>query len=100
MNAQLDCGEKRGDDFAGQMADAALVVTARHAVRGPSVERELELWHSFGKVVRDTGCARPRGDAAGQADRRRLSRRPGARDARVVHRSGAGPVAGMRGAMN
>jgi hypothetical protein len=53
----LDCGEKRRDDFAGRLADAALTVTARHGVHGPSVERELELWHSLGAVVRDTGCA-------------------------------------------
>jgi len=57
MNASWDCGEKRRDDFAGKLADAALAVTARHGVRGPSVERELELWHSLGEVVRDTGCA-------------------------------------------
>jgi hypothetical protein len=57
MNSSWDCGEKRRDDFAGKLADAALVVTARHDVRGSSVERELELWHSLGDVVRDTGCA-------------------------------------------
>ena len=57
MNAGTDCGGKRRDDFAGQMADTALVVTARHDVGGPSVKRELELWHSLDDVVRDTGCA-------------------------------------------
>jgi len=57
MNASLGCGEKRRDDFAGKLADAALVVTAEHGVRGPSVERELELWHSLGNVVRDSNCA-------------------------------------------
>jgi hypothetical protein len=62
MNAQLDCGETGRDDFAGQMADAALVVTARHDVRGPSVEREIELWHSLDGVVRDTGCEPGRED--------------------------------------
>jgi hypothetical protein len=35
-------------------------VTAKHDVRGPSVERELELWHSLGDVVRQTGCAADR----------------------------------------
>jgi hypothetical protein len=57
MNASIDCGETGRDQFAGELADAALVVTARHGVRGPSVERELELWHTFGDVVRETGCA-------------------------------------------
>ena len=57
MNASLGCGEQRRDDFAGKLADAALVVTAKHGVRGLSVERELELWHSLGDVVRDSGCA-------------------------------------------
>jgi hypothetical protein len=33
------------------------VVTAKHGVQGPSVERELELWHSLGDIVRDSGCA-------------------------------------------
>jgi hypothetical protein len=63
MNASWDCGEKRRDDFAGKLADTALVVTAQHGVRGPSVERELELWHSLGDVVRDTGCAPGREEA-------------------------------------
>ena len=63
MNAITDCGEKGRDDFAGRLADAALDVTARHEVRGSSVERELELWHSLGDVVRDTGCAPDREDA-------------------------------------
>jgi hypothetical protein len=57
MKAGTDCGGKRRDDFAGQMADTALIVTARYDVGGPSVERELELWHSLDDVVRDTGCA-------------------------------------------
>ncbi|HEX5269296.1 MAG TPA: hypothetical protein VFW33_02360 [Gemmataceae bacterium] len=57
MNASWDCGEKRRDDFAGSLADAALVVTANQSVRGSSVDRELELWHSMGDVVRETGCA-------------------------------------------
>jgi hypothetical protein len=63
MNASWDCGEKRRDDFAGKLTDAALVVTARHNVHGSSVERELELWHSLGDVVRDTGCASDREEA-------------------------------------
>jgi hypothetical protein len=62
MNAMWECGEKRPDDFAGRLADAALAVTARHGVRGSSVERELELWHSLGDVVRDTSCAPGRED--------------------------------------
>jgi hypothetical protein len=57
MNARLNSGEQRRDDFAGRMVDAALVVAARHDVADPSVERELELWHSLGEVVRDTDCA-------------------------------------------
>src|SRR6516165_10331743 len=57
MSSLRDCIEKRCDDFAGRLADAALAVTARHGVRGPSVERELELWHSLGNVVRESGCA-------------------------------------------
>ncbi len=63
MNAILDSGEKRRDDFAGRLADAALAATARHAVRGSSVERELELWHSLEDVVRDTDCAPDREEA-------------------------------------
>jgi hypothetical protein len=63
MNARLDCGEKKRDDFAGRMADAALTVTARHDVNGPSVERELELWHSLGDVVRGADCAPGREEA-------------------------------------
>jgi hypothetical protein len=63
MNAQCDCGEKRRDDFAGRMADAALIVTARHDVDGPSVERELELWRSMGDVVRGADCAPGREEA-------------------------------------
>jgi hypothetical protein len=63
MNAPLDCGENRRDDFAGTLADAALMVTARHDVHGSSVERELELWHSLGDVARDTGCAPDREEA-------------------------------------
>jgi hypothetical protein len=58
MNALRNCAEKRRDDFAGRLAEAALAVTSRHEVRGPSVERELELWHSLGDVVRDMGLAR------------------------------------------
>jgi hypothetical protein len=57
MNASLGCGVMRRDDFAGNLADAALAVTARHGVQGSSVERELELWHSLGDVVRDSSCA-------------------------------------------
>jgi hypothetical protein len=57
MNASWDCTEKGRDDFAGNLADAALVVTARQGVSGSSVDRELELWHSLGDVVRDTDCA-------------------------------------------
>jgi hypothetical protein len=56
MKIEWDCGESGLDDFAGRLADAALAVTTRHDVPGPSVERELELWHSLGDVVRDTGC--------------------------------------------
>src|SRR5262249_58920554 len=63
MNATWDCGEKQRDDFAGQMADAALVVTARHGVSGPSVERELELWHSLDTVVSGADCAAGRDEA-------------------------------------
>ncbi len=55
MNATLDCNEQRRDDIAGRLADAALVVTAKHGVSGSSVERELELWHSLGDVVRENG---------------------------------------------
>jgi hypothetical protein len=62
MNASWDCGEKRRDDFAGSLADAALMVTARHGVHGSSVERELELWHSLGDVVREIGCASDRAE--------------------------------------
>jgi hypothetical protein len=57
MNVSWDYAEKRRDDFAGNLVDAALVVTARNGVRGPSVEHELELWHTLGDVVRDAGCA-------------------------------------------
>ena len=82
MNARLNSGEQRRDDFAGRMADAALVVAARHDVAGPSVERELELWHSLGERRARYGLrSGPRRDAAGAADRRRLSRRTGPRDA-------------------
>jgi hypothetical protein len=56
MNASSACGEKRCDDLTGTLADAALVVTAQQGVRGPSVERELELWHSLDEVVRENGC--------------------------------------------
>ena len=63
MNASLSCGEKRRDDFAGSLADAALVVTAKHGVSGPSVERELELWHSLGEAVRAGDCAPGREEA-------------------------------------
>jgi hypothetical protein len=62
MNAS-PCFEERRNDFAGHLADAALAVTARHGVRGESVERELELWHSFGDVVRRRGCAPEQRDA-------------------------------------
>lgn len=57
MNALRNCAEKQHDDFAGRLAEAALAVTARHDGRGPSVERELELWHSLGAVVRGTNLA-------------------------------------------
>ena len=63
MSASWDCGDERRDDIAGKLADTALAVTARHSVRGPSVERELELWHSFGAVVSDTDCAPGREEA-------------------------------------
>jgi hypothetical protein len=63
MSTMLDCVEERRDDFAGQLADTALVVTARHGVAGPSVERELELWHSLGDVVRGAGCTAERREA-------------------------------------
>ena len=63
MNTERDCGERRRDDFAGRMADAALLVTARHDVNGPSVERELELWHSLDNVVRGADCAPGREEA-------------------------------------
>jgi hypothetical protein len=57
MNAWSGNGARRRDDFAGKLVDAVLKVTAKYGVDGPSVERELELWHSLGDVVRDTGCA-------------------------------------------
>jgi hypothetical protein len=57
MNAPWDCGEKPRGDFSGQLTDTALAVTARHGVRGPSVERELELWHSLDTVVSGANCA-------------------------------------------
>ncbi|HZT82991.1 MAG TPA: hypothetical protein VFA26_22365 [Gemmataceae bacterium] len=63
MNASLDCGERRRDNFAGQLADAALIVTAEHGVAGPSVERELELWHALDGVIRDSDCAVSRREA-------------------------------------
>jgi hypothetical protein len=63
MNATGNYHELRRDDFAGKLADAALAVTARYGVGGPSVERELELWHSLGDVVADTGCAPGREEA-------------------------------------
>jgi hypothetical protein len=63
MNASWDCGEQRRGDFSGQLTDAALVVTARHGVLGPSVERELELWHSLDTVVRGANCATGRDEA-------------------------------------
>ena len=63
MNAPWDCGEKPRGDFSGQLTDTALAVTARHGVRGPSVERELELWHSLGDVVRGAGCTAERREA-------------------------------------
>ena len=56
MKTAWNCGECGRDDFAGRLADVALAVTARHAVRGGSVDRELALWHSLTDVVRDTGC--------------------------------------------
>ena len=43
MGASWDCGDERRDDIAGKLADTALAVTARHSVRGPSVERELVI---------------------------------------------------------
>jgi hypothetical protein len=63
MSTSVDCGEKRRDDFAGRLADAAMTVTARHGVPGPSVERELALWHSLGEAVRDGDCAPGREEA-------------------------------------
>jgi hypothetical protein len=63
MNVSWDCGEKRRDDFAGKLTDTALVARARHDVRGSSVERELDLWHSLGDVVSDTDCAEDRAEA-------------------------------------
>src|SRR5215207_8810198 len=62
MKAAWDCGEDGRDDIAGRLTDVALAVTARHDVRGTSVDRELELWHSLGDVVRDTGCEPDRED--------------------------------------
>ena len=40
------------EDFVAELTDAALQVTARLGVRGPSVDQELELWKALGKVVR------------------------------------------------
>jgi hypothetical protein len=62
MKTSWNCGETGRDDFAGRLTDVALAVTARHDVGGGSVDRELALWHSFGTVVRDTGCAPDRED--------------------------------------
>jgi hypothetical protein len=56
MITAWDCGGKRRDDFAGRLVDVVLTVTARHDVRGPSVEREIELWHSLGGAVQDGDC--------------------------------------------
>jgi hypothetical protein len=63
MNVSWNYGEQPRDDFAGKLVDAALAVTARNGVNGPSVEHELELWHSMGDVVRDTGVAPGREEA-------------------------------------
>jgi hypothetical protein len=62
MKTAWNCGEDGRGDFAGRLTDVALAVTARHDVRGASVDRELELWHSMGNVVRDTGCDQGRED--------------------------------------
>jgi hypothetical protein len=57
MNGSVDCFGSKRDHLTGKLADVAFAVTARHGVRGLSVERELELWHSLGDVVRESSCA-------------------------------------------
>lgn len=67
MDTSCETVETRFDDVAGRLADTALAVTARHEVRGPSVQRELELWHSLGSVLRR--CPRSPGSSEALAAR-------------------------------
>jgi hypothetical protein len=51
MNASLECSTTQRDDFTGMLVDSALAATARHHVRGSSVELELGLFQSLTDVV-------------------------------------------------
>ena len=57
MNAGIGLRRKAAERFRGADGRHRPRGDGGYDVGGPSVERELELWHSLDDVVRDTGCA-------------------------------------------
>ena len=51
MTATLASRATVEERLVGDLTDAALEVTARHGVRGRSVDQELELWSALGKAL-------------------------------------------------
>jgi hypothetical protein len=51
------------EQFLAKLIDAAFEVTARHGLRGSSVDAEVQLWHALGGVVREQRRAERRGQA-------------------------------------
>jgi hypothetical protein len=52
MTATLTCADPYREELLGDLTDAAFQVASRHGVKGPSVDREVELWNALGEVVR------------------------------------------------
>ncbi len=52
MAGNLTTTGRGQEDFVAALTDAAFAVTARHGVRGSSVDHEVDLWKALGAVVR------------------------------------------------
>jgi hypothetical protein len=51
MNASFVRDETLGENLQAELTDAAFRVAARHGVKGPSVDQEVDLWKALGRVV-------------------------------------------------
>jgi hypothetical protein len=63
MTATATSTNHAEEQFLAKLTDAAFEATARHGLRGSSVDHEVQLWHALGDVVRDQQRAERRGRA-------------------------------------